>query len=65
MNELKDEHVQTLYDLARKYADRQNMDAEQYIDGMFADMLADDGLRLNIPNMVCKLIEYHLQWLRV
>ena len=65
MNTLEAKQVQTLYDLARKYAYRHNLDAEQYIEGMFSDMLADDDHRLNISNMVCKLIEYHLQWLRV
>jgi hypothetical protein len=60
---LEADRIELLIQRATEYAKTRNLDADQYLQGMFEPMLRD-GLRLDLARMVESMIRYHQDWLR-
>ena len=62
MQELTEEAMDRLVDLASEYAVSRNLVPKIYLEGMMDPMMRDAD-RLDLANMVAILTRYHEEWL--
>jgi hypothetical protein len=60
---LDSDRVELLIQRGIEYAQRRNLDVDQYLQGMFEPIMKD-AASLDLAQMVESLLRYHQDWLR-